>query len=427
MIKKILSNKELLLVSASQIVQILGTILFTKILTVYLTKESYGYYSLAMSLVAVVTLLPFSAFNEGIGRFLSIYKEKGLLSNMLSNVGVIYSLFYIPYIVISLIAYSFIDENWRKVLIVLNLFVFFEILKRATRKIENNDRNRRFVAKSTLLEFFIKILLISLVAFYSSLSINLIFVVLFISNFLVVAWSVTERKNNYRINLINKNSCLSVFNKLSSFSWPLLVWSIFGWFLNMANRWLIDLFLTKENVAEYSLISSISLLPSTTITGILGVFLLPIIYQRANTDIMYPWIIIKKTVFFQIVFYLSLIVFFIYLGPLVITVLASEKYINSSWMFPNLIIGSGFFAIGQVLTYEIFALKETRRLLVSTILPGIWSVVGGYFLIKYYGVYGAVINFVTTYGLYLILTLITVVNYHFKILPKKANKELTLE
>jgi len=189
----------------------------------------------------------------------------------------------------------------------------------------------------------------------------------------------------------------------------------------MANRWLIDFFLTKENVAEYSLVSSIALLPSTAITGILGVFLLPIIYQKSNTDVYYPWQIIKKTVVFQIGFYLFLIATFTFLGPLIIEILSSKKYIDSSWMLPFLVIGSGCFAIGQVLTYEIFALKETKRLLMSTIIPGIWSFLGGYFLIKYFGVKGAVINFVLTYIIYLILTLVTVLYFHFKILPIKAN------
>ena len=156
MIKKILSNTELLLVSFSQISQLFGAVLFTKLLTVYLTKDSYGYYSLSMSLVAIITMLPYKALNEGLGRFISIYNEEEKLPELLSNIGILYFLFYIPYLLISFVAYFYIDNDWKEILVVLNFYVFFEIFKVTAKKIENNIRNRKFVAKTTIIELVIK-------------------------------------------------------------------------------------------------------------------------------------------------------------------------------------------------------------------------------------------------------------------------------
>ena len=422
MIKKILSNTELLLVSFSQISQLFGAVLFTKLLTVYLTKDSYGYYSLSMSLVAIITMLPYKALNEGLGRFISIYNEEEKLPELLSNIGILYFLFYIPYLLISFVAYFYIDNDWKEILVVLNFYVFFEIFKVTAKKIENNIRNRKFVAKTTIIELVIKITLTFIIAKSFTLKVATIFEILLISNVVVVVWSYLKRKNYYKFIYIKKGNSIKLLRRLTSFSWPLLVWSIFGWFLTMANRWLLDFFLDKEAVADFSLTSSIALLPSTAVAGILGAFLLPIIYEKANTDIYYPWKIIKKTIFFQVIFYLVLIAVFIFLGAFIIEVLSSEKYVNSAWMLPYLIVGSGCFAIGQVLTYEIFALKETKQLLMSTIIPGIWSVFAGYFLIKYFGIKGAVINFTSTYLIYLLLTIFTTLKFHLQLLAKKIIK-----
>ena len=419
MIKKILKNREFLWVIFSQIVQLLGAVLFTKIVTLYLTKENFGYYSLAMSLVAIVTMLPFAAFNEGIGRFLSIYKDEGRLAVMLSNIIVVYSLFLIPYIILSYFAYFHISEKWKDLLLVLNLFIVFEIFKRTLRKIENNDRDRKFVAKTTILESITKIFLAFFLVINSVFNIKTLLIILIISNFIVLIWNYLKRKNYFKFIFINRENRSELFKRLTSFSWPLLVWSIFGWLLTMANRWLLDYFLDKEAVAEFSLTSSIALLPSTAIAGILGAYLLPIIYQKTNTDIYYAWKIIKKTVFYQIIFYSILVFVFSIFGSLIIKILSSENYLNASWMLPYLITGSGFFAIGQVLTYEIFAVKETKRLLKSTIFPGIWSIFAGYFLIKNFGIEGAIINFISTYLIYLGLTTFTALKFHTQLLAKK--------
>lgn len=53
-------------------------------------------------------------------------------------------------------------------------------------------------------------------------------------------------------------------------------------------------------------------------------------------------------------------------------------------------IGTAIYSIGQVLIYEIYYYKKPNLLLVSNVLPGIFALVVGFFIIKKYGFAGAV-------------------------------------
>jgi O-antigen/teichoic acid export membrane protein len=62
-------------------------------------------------------------------------------------------------------------------------------------------------------------------------------------------------------------------------------------------------------------------------------------------------------------------------------------------------------------TYELFAHKQTKRLIISSIAPGIISLISGYYFIQYYGLDGALINYIITYGSYSLFTFYVVFNY----------------
>ena len=66
MIKKILTNKELYWTFLYQFITLVGGILLVKFLVVTLSITDYGYYSLVASVTALVVMLPFSAFMQGV-------------------------------------------------------------------------------------------------------------------------------------------------------------------------------------------------------------------------------------------------------------------------------------------------------------------------------------------------------------------------
>jgi len=414
MISKFIKNKELRLVATSQAVQLLGALGFTKVLTVYLDKEAYGFYALIMSSVTLVSMLPFTALNEGAARYLSVYEEKGILAQRLINIPILYGIIYLIYIAIGAISYPFMYGDWQKLLLTVLVLTFSEILKNTVFKFENNRRNRSFVAYSKTFEYAVKIGVTFLITQWLDLSITKVLLLLILIDISIVVVEYLTRREDYRFASVSASNLRSTAKDLLNFSWPIIIWSVFGWFQNMGNRWIIDFLMNSESVAEFSLMSSISLLPSTAITGIFGAFLLPIIYQKSNNDKHYAWKIIKIVIPLQIALFFILIVGFYWFGADIVILLSSNKYTNAAWMLPYMMFGSCLFALAQVSTYEIFALKATKNLLISTVIPGISSLLIGYFLVKYFGLKGAMMNFILTYSLYFGLTLIVVLKYHRK-------------
>lgn len=412
MLAKIIKNRELRLVAITQVVQLLGALGFTKVIAVILEKEAYGYYALIMSMVTLISMLPFTALDEGAARYLSLYENKGIITQRLINIPVLYGIIYSIYIIIGTISYTFLNTDWQILVFPILTLTFLEILKNTFLKFENNRRNRSFVTYSKLFEYSFKIGATFLLFQLFNLSVIKILIILIIIDLSIGVAEYFIRRVDYRISSITYLNLKSTAKDLFNFSWPLIIWSVFAWFQNMSNRWIIDILMDKESVAEFSILSSVSLLPSTAITGVLGAFLLPIIYEKTNSDPNFAWITIKKTIPIQVLIYTLLVLATTFFSIEIIVLLSSNKYTNAAWMLPYMMFGTSLYAIAQVSTYEIFALKATKKLIIATILPGISSVVCGYFLIKYYQLHGAMYNFIFTYSFYSILTIITVVKQH---------------
>lgn len=414
MLTKLVKNKELRLVVTTQVIQLAGTLGFTKVLAVYLGKEAYGFYALIMSIVTLISMVPYTAFDEGAARYLSVYEDKGIIPQRLVNIPVLYGLIYFIYIVTGAIIYPFVIDEWQILLLPVLALTLLEVLKNTFLKFENNRRNRGFVTYSKIFEFSVKIAATFLLAQWFDLSVLKILLLLILIDLSIGVAEYVIRRTDYRISSISSTNLKSTAKDLFNFSWPLIIWSVFAWFQNMSNRWIIDLLMDKEAVAEFSILSSISLLPSTAITGVLGAFLLPIIYEKTNNDPKFAWATIKKITPFQFALYTALIFGSVLFSSQIVSLLSSSKYQDAAWMLPYMMLGTSLFAIVQVSTYEIFALKATKKLILSTIIPGASSVVCGYFLIKYFQLQGAMYNFIITYFLYAILTFFIVVRFHAK-------------
>ena len=74
-------------------------------------------------------------------------------------------------------------------------------------------------------------------------------------------------------------------------------------------------------------------------------------------------------------------------------------------------IGTAIYSIGQVIIYEIYYYKKPNLLIAANILPGLFSIILGYFIIKSHGYVGAVFTNVASYIISGLLTIIIVVRF----------------
>lgn len=411
--KKIFFNKELLWTFLYQFITLLGRLLLIKLLAITLTKETYGYYSLITSITALVVMLPFSALMEGVTRYISIYKNKSKYNEFFTVTILLHVAIVLIYICISIVfknVYSLSNE-WNSIFYFIVLFSISEIIKILFRTINNTNRERKNLAISTFTEFSLKLSILYFLSINYTIDILYLLMVLIVSNMFSIIVMMYKSRNFIGLKYLHLKESKIFIYRIWLFALPLVIWAIFGWLRDMSNRWYLDYFLDKEQVALFAMMSSIAMIAPTALQGLVGGFFVPILYQKENENKGYVRGFLKKLIPIIFVFFIfSFFVTYIFKNEIILLI-ADEKYLEISWMLPWMFLIFCMYVLSMMSTYEIFAHKKTKLLIWSSIIPGLVSIVGGYFLIKDFGIDGALYNYGITYGSYAILTFLVVFQY----------------
>jgi O-antigen/teichoic acid export membrane protein len=420
---KVFSKKEFLWTFSERVVTLIGGMALMKILAIGLSIEEYGYYSLVTSICALVIMLPFGSLLQGVSRYVSIYKENPLKYNKFvkSTLELFFliSAFYILLAVI--IRYSSsLDSKWEDIYYLLVFFIFSEMLKSLYKTLNNANRRRLNLTVSSFLEFIVKVVFLYILWKANGIiDIESVLLILILSNMISI---LILFKGNKVLNIsrINARSSKNFILRMWIFSAPLVVWSIFGWLRDMSNRWYLDYFLDKESVALFAMIGSIAMIAPVALHGLIDAYLIPILYQKDKENKQYAGVILSRLLPSILLFFLlSFTIVFFYKNEIIL-IIADYKYLKLSWMLPWMFLTFSVYSLSMIATYELFTHKQTKRLLISSIVPGAVSIVCGYYFIKKYGLDGAFYNYIVTYLSYSILTFMAV--YRYRIYQRKSEK-----
>ena len=80
----------------------------------------------------------------------------------------------------------------------------------------------------------------------------------------------------------------------------------------MIGRWFVDFYLTKSDVANFSMIFSLSLLPSTAISAIIGSYFVPIAYSNEAKSTGFIGRYVNKILFAVSLVWLVIILTFLF-------------------------------------------------------------------------------------------------------------------
>ena len=416
MIKKILTNKELFWTFLYQLITLVGGLVLIKLLATTLSKETYGHYSLVTSITALIVMLPFSALMQGVSRYISIYQNKFKYSEFFTIVILLHLFIIFVYLILSVVfknTYT-LSSDWNAIYYWVVFFSISEIIKILFRTINNANRERKNLAVSMFIEFGLKIVAVYLLYYNSKIDIKYLLIIFIVANIFATLVMSYKSKNFISLKLLKIRESKIFILRIWLFASPLVIWAIFGWLRDMSNRWYLDYFLDKEQVALFAMMSSIAMIAPTALMGLVGGFFVPILYQKENKTKGYiRQFLYKMLPLTLILFLLSFVVTYFFKNTIVLMI-ADEKYLEISWMLPWMFLIFSLYVLSMMATYEIFAYKKTKLLVWSSIFPGIISIIGGYFLIQKYGINGALYNYMITYISYAILTFFVVFRYWIK-------------
>lgn len=103
-----------------------------------------------------------------------------------------------------------------------------------------------------------------------------VFTIFIIVNIVIIIYS---KPKNSDFNFPNRVQFFYWAKMIYIFASPLAIWGIFGWMRDMSNRWIIEYYLTLEDVALFAVMNSLVVI----IPGALQVFFGMLFY--ANTII----------------------------------------------------------------------------------------------------------------------------------------------
>ena len=193
--------------------------------------------------------------------------------------------------------------------------------------------------------------------------------------------------------LIGFSINLKYLNYFLSYGIPLAIANCISYLINYGNRFFLNYFSSAEDVAIYDI--------SQKITGVIGVLLVngfmmaftPYylnLYKTETKDNFNNRI--NKIIDIFLVVYFLFGFFVIFSDNFILNFLSKKSYISAALFTPLLIIANVFNVLFMFLAMSTNILKKTKIELFAIILTLIIGFFSNYFLIKYFGLFGASIS-----------------------------------
>jgi O-antigen/teichoic acid export membrane protein len=283
--------------------------------------------------------------------------------------------------------------------------IIFEIRLSQWRIRGNAKKFMTFQISNSALNFFISI---AIFYFLAPTSIGRISSLLFVSFFFALLSFISlTRDNLYNFYQFNKQNIFEIIK----FGAPLVPHSLGILLLTFFDRFYIKNKLGLEETGLYVL--------GVQIAGVLG-----LLFESLNSAIM-PWIynklnensakekiniVINTYKWYLFVFILAIIILFI--SPLVIRIISSNKFIGSTSILKWLIIGQVFSGMYLMKSNYIYFVKKTNWISIITIISGCFNILLCILLIDKYRINGVAFAFTISMSFRFVLTWILANKYY---------------
>lgn len=392
-IKKI--NNEKYAVVLGFLVDLVGAFCFIKLISFNMTKGDVGEYFIVVSVMTLFLTVTYSAFDQGVLRYIGEYIEKKVIFSK-------YSLLIFLYAISAPLAFVFFINFFLKfrffeleVVIFLGVLVYFEALKNSQLVFLNGQRKRWSLSLLKTLDWVFKIVAVFLISKLFNLSPNVLLLILAGSSLIIFLISVYMQRT--MLTRFRCSEILPTIQDVISFAWPMMIWGGFGWIQNMSSRWLLDYLLDADAVAEYGVMITLASLPGASFLGLVTAYIVPIIYSKEQLSKGSSRSDLKRVALGVFCFGLLAVVFSSFFHEQIMRLISNDAYVRNSTYMPISMFAYVFSSSFTVLAYEQFVKKNLFKLMVPSIVPGLIMLGSGYFLISNYGFAGAVYSLLITH------------------------------
>lgn len=400
------------LAALDRLINVLGGFLILTLLADRMSRTDFGIYALGTSVFVIISMLPFTPFDQAILRFWSIHGKQGTWKEAVAGVVRLYGGLALAWSLIAVLL------RWTPLpvaealvvgLIPIVTYSLLECFRITLQTIESAKRNRGTVACSSAFVFSCRCAIILLLHAMERLSVPNLFALFCIPSILNAIFLVLKNRADFgSLFATSRTRIREIRRELAAFALPMILWGPFVWAQNMINRWWLEGFHDEHAVAEFTIVNAVATFIPTASYGILWVLMTPILYQREterkgaardlNRRVLPAYGVILGAGFLLSLLYSD-----------TVFTLVFTRYQGGAWMLPFLYVPAALIQWASYSTLEVQARMNTRALLLPNILPGLSAIVVGLALIpRLEPQTGVVANSLITGALYFLLITLAV-------------------
>lgn len=402
---------ELFWIMAAQAITFIGGFGIVKLLAIALGTENYGYYSLCLSLSAIISLLWYGPIDQIILRYwCNPITEQEKIKKIIATghlIGLILSLLICSTIyILNTIIKEEVYIN------LLSMALFLSVSKgflSSTFSIKNAERNRRSIFLIQLLEILIR--LTGTILAFNSLTIGLVITTAIISSALPAAiftfakdYNIKSFRNKienirkYKLNIEDLKSHKKYFSYGKSF----ILIGIFASICNYFDRWIIQFTMSASDVGIYSAISQIATAPLIALTTATTQFLNPILIKNEPSNNL-KW---KKIYIILSVLYGSITLIFYIFSKEIVILLLTPDFAQHHKILPSVSFGLSFFYFAQVYFIKAQKAEKPQIIQIAWIFRSIIMVTLSSLLVNIIGIWGIATSIIFSSIAFLIILII---------------------
>ena len=394
--------KESFWIITGQIFSIIGSLLIIKILTNVLSVEDFGELSLAFSIAAFIVQIVMGGLINGFSRFFSIAFSKNDLFQFSIAVKKLLGrgslVLFLIFLFILIFRLNLFRNNNDIILLLLFIYSLLSSYVSSFSGILGAARQRMSVTIYSTLELFFKIVFLLIFSIFGRSNLITILISNIIAQLLIIILQISSI-NSLIFNSIKQISNIATnwSNEIWKFSYPFSVWGIFTSLQVSSDKWALNKFSNLNSLGAYSIIYQFGWAPIALITNLLMTLVSPILYNRAGNlesqekiESSYN-LLMKLTIISLACTFVAFFIAFL-IHDSIFKIFVSKDFRFFSYLLPYVILASGFYSTGQLLSIKLLTELNSNRLKtikISTAILGIlFNIFGAYF----YGIYGVLIG-----------------------------------
>jgi O-antigen/teichoic acid export membrane protein len=393
----------------ADVILMAGGLISFPIITRLLTKEEYGTMVLISITIGMITSLAGLGLNHSTLRFHSEYGGTKEFRKFYSTLIISSFASGLAFTVFSLVSIKFLSifhtisfdlfKFFSLASFLIIIRVMFDITGCICRASEQPWIFSFFAILTKyfalgLIILFLSIFSLGLFGYYFGLAIGELTV-------LVAFWFFFIRQIGFSF----KQFSLPILRKMTAYGFPLVMSGFAALILLSSDRYLIGYFLTKADVAIYSVACSLSSYTTGILLGGFQFGFLPLIMKEWNRGAREETHLeIQRVIRLYFMVALPLVAGLCIVGQQIIVMLASEKYAQAFYVLPYVAIASMLNGLFGPLTLGFLFYEQTGKIAILMAQAAILNVLMNLVLIPSIGLYGAAISTLFCYLLLLIVS-----------------------